>query len=258
VKYLGGLLLLLALHSAQALERWQQDAYLVASFHQVVLKREYQDRGQDHFNRWREPIRILLVNEVGDKPLQAEVVNIQAAHLSHITGHSVALVQDPAKANLTLVMTRRSQVTRWAKQLMGQNPAVQAALADGLCLANYATDREGAISRASIIIPVDASRDKGRFLDCVVEELTQVMGLPNDSDAVFPSVFNDRSTDSFLTGLDYLLLKMAYHPALSPGMTQSEVDAALPAVLKSLKAQGDIQQANRRVQEQSLKRWAGL
>ncbi|MGK4473239.1 DUF2927 domain-containing protein [Aeromonas molluscorum] len=258
MKYLSGLLLLLALHSAQALERWQQDAYLVESFHQVALKREYQDKGQDHFNRWRQPVRIRLVNEVGDKPLQADVVKIQAAHLSHITGHSVTLVQDPSKANLTLVMTRRSQVTRWARQLMGQSPSIQAALADGLCIANYVTDQEGAIRRASIIIPVDASRDQGRFLDCVVEELTQVMGLPNDSDAVFPSIFNDRSTDSFLTGLDYLLLKMAYHPALTPGMTQAEVDAALPAVLRSLKAQGDILQANRRVQEHSLKRWAGL
>jgi hypothetical protein len=26
---------------------------------------------------------------------------------------------------------------------------------------------------------------------CVVEELTRVLGLPNDSDAVKPSIFND-------------------------------------------------------------------
>jgi len=91
-----------------------------------------------------------------------------------------------------------------------------------------------------------------------VEELSQVMGLPNDSDKVFPSIFNDSSIDSFLTGLDYVLLKLAYHPALQPGMTADEVRTALPTALKALRANGDIAQATQRVQVDSLKRWAGL
>ncbi len=251
-------LLLLPAMAAQARAHWQQDAYLMESFQRVALGREYRDAGPVRFNRWRDPVRIHLVNEVGDKPLQAEVVQIQAAHLTRITGHPVTLAKGAAGANLTLVMTRRAKVAQWAERLMGKSPSVSAALADGLCLANFGTDGEGVIRRASIIIPVDASRDKGRFLDCVVEELTQVMGLPNDSDAVFPSVFNDRSTDSFLTGLDYLLLKMAYHPALHPGMSQAEVAAALPSVLRDLKADGEIRAASRRVQTLSLKSWAGL
>ncbi|MBP8189865.1 MAG: DUF2927 domain-containing protein, partial [Aeromonas sp.] len=96
------------------------------------------------------------------------------------------------------------------------------------------------------------------FLDCVVEELTQVMGLPNDSDKVFPSIFNDNSIDSFPTGLDYVLLKLAYHPALHAGMTADEVRTALPIALKALRTNGDIAEANHRVQSGSLKRWAGL
>jgi len=75
---------------------------------------------------------------------------------------------------------------------------------------------------------------------------------------VFPSIFNDNSIDSFPTGLDYVLLKLAYHPALRAGMTADEVRAALPIALKELRAKGEITQAGQRVQQQSLKSWAGL
>ena len=152
-------------------------------------------------------------------------------------------------------MTRHKQMASWAARTMRQDESVRIAPQGGICLANFATNARYEITRATIIIPVDYSRAKGRFLDCVVEELSQVMGLPNDSDKVFPSIFNDSSIDSFLTGLDYVLLRLAYHPALQPGMTSDEVRAALPTALKALRANGDIAQATQRVQVDSLKRW---
>ena len=250
------LLLLLAGHSAQADERWQSDSYLTESFMAIAMEREYGEAKQTRFARWQQPIRLLLVNESGDKPLQAEVVKVQAAHLARITGHPISMVS--SKPNLTLIMTDYSKMKSWANRTMGGDPSVGMALKEGLCLANFATNAKHEISRATIIIPVDYSRAKGRFLDCVVEEFTQVMGLPNDSDKVFPSIFNDNSIDSFLTGLDYVLLKMAYHPALKAGMSSDEVRAALPIALADLRAKGEIREANRRVQLQSLKSWAGL
>ncbi len=250
------LLLLLAGHSARADERWQSDRYLTESFMAIAMEREYGEAKQTRFARWQQPIRLLLVNESGDKPLQADVVKVQAAHLARITGHPISMVT--AKPNLTLIMTDYSKMKSWANRTMGGDPSVGMALKEGLCLANFATNAKHEISRATIIIPVDYSRAKGRFLDCVVEEFTQVMGLPNDSDKVFPSIFNDNSIDSFLTGLDYALLKMAYHPALKPGMSSDEVRAALPLAIKDLRAKGEIREANRRVQLQSLKSWAGL
>ena len=250
------LLLLLEGHSAHATERWQSDSYLVESFMAIAMEREYGEAKQTRFARWQQPIRLQLINESGDKPLQAEVVKVQAAHLARITGHPISMVT--TKPNLTLIMTDYSKMKSWANRTMGNDPSVNIALKEGLCLANFATNPQHEISRATIIIPVDYSRAKGRFLDCVVEEFTQVMGLPNDSDKVFPSIFNDNSIDSFLTGLDYVLLKMAYHPVLKPGMSSDEIRTALPIALADLRAKGEIREANRRVQQQSLKSWAGL
>ncbi len=240
----------------QAAARWQSDAYLIQSFMEVAMKREYGHETQIRFSRWQAPIRLKLINEFGDKPLQAEVVRVQSQHLARITGQPIQLVE--TNPNLTLIMTRHQQMASWASRTIGRGDSVKIALKEGICLANFATNPRFEIARATIIIPVDYSRDKGRFLDCVVEELTQVMGLPNDSDKVFPSIFNDRSIDSFPTGLDYVLLKLAYHPALRSGMTVDEVQAALPAAIKTLRANGDIAQADQRVQIDSLKRWAGL
>lgn len=250
------LLLLLAGHSARADERWQSNSYLTESFMAIAMEREYGEAKQTRFARWQQPIRLQLINESGDKPLQAEVVKVQAAHLARITGHPISMVT--TKPNLTLIMTDYSKMKSWANRTMGNDPSVNIALKEGLCLANFATNPQHEISRATIIIPVDYSRAKGRFLDCVVEEFTQVMGLPNDSDKVFPSIFNDNSIDSFLTGLDYVLLKMAYHPALKAGMSSDEIRAVLPTALADLRAKGEIREANRRVQQQSLKNWAGL
>ncbi len=111
------LLLLLAGHSARADERWQSDRYLTESFMAIAMEREYGEAKQTRFARWQQPIRLLLVNESGDKPLQADVVKVQAAHLARITGHPISMVT--AKPNLTLIMTDYSKMKSWANRTMG-------------------------------------------------------------------------------------------------------------------------------------------
>ena len=57
---------------------------------------------------------------------------------------------------------------------------------------------------------------------CVVEEMTQVLGLPNDSNAVKPSIFNDQSRYFELTAHDRLMLKMLYDPRITVGMARRD------------------------------------
>ncbi len=91
-----------------------------------------------------------------------------------------------------------------------------------------------------------------KLISCIVEELTQVMGLPNDSEKVFPSVFNDKSYNDLLTGLDFVLLKMLYHPALKVGMGVSTVKSVLKTVVVELTDQGVIATAEEKVMEGGL------
>ena len=73
---LPGLMLWLFSLPLSATERWQRDDYLVQSFMEIAMKREYGHEQQEHFSRWPGPVRLKLVNEFGDKPLQAEVVKV--------------------------------------------------------------------------------------------------------------------------------------------------------------------------------------
>src|SRR3546814_16326288 len=64
------------------------------------------------------------------------------------------------------------------------------------------------IRAAVILFPAHHSRATLRA--CVVEELTQIMGLANDSTIVADSIFNDRSPFTELTANDRLLLRILY------------------------------------------------
>lgn len=57
---------------------------------------------------------------------------------------------------------------------------------------------------------------------CLVEELTQSMGLIFDHDDVRPSIFNDDQEFIALTEHDEELLQILYDPRLKPGMTRGE------------------------------------
>jgi hypothetical protein len=100
-------------------------------------------------------------------------------------------------------------------------------VAKTLCFGIYSVNSHSEIVRAVIGIPTDRAASAGKLRACVVEEMTQVLGLPNDSDEVFPSIFNDSSIDDELTELDRMLIRLLYDPALPPGM---ERDNALARI----------------------------
>ena len=61
------------------------------------------------------------------------------------------------------------------------------------CFAKFGT-KNNEIKWAIAVFPDHRPKDHMRA--CVVEELTQVLGLPNDSAQVAPSIFNDKSATS--------------------------------------------------------------
>ena len=80
-----------------------------------------------------------------------------------------------------------------------------------------AEGNSGAYTRAFAVIR--AEHPDLLRLSCLHEELTQGLGLPNDSPRARPSIFNDDEEFAFLTDHDEMLLRILYDPALRPGMT---------------------------------------
>ena len=76
------------------------------------------------------------------------------------------------------------------------------------------------IKSAVVLFPAYDNRKTLRA--CVVEELTQVLGLANDSNDVSPSIFNDTSQFFELTKHDRLLLRILYDKRMTIGMPRKE------------------------------------
>jgi len=97
------------------------------------------------------------------------------------------------------------------------------------CFANYFT-KKGEIVAAVIIFP--ARHPESYHRACAVEEITQILGLPNDSNTVKPSIFNDHSRYFELTEHDRWLLRALYQKDITPGMSRNETLTRVLAFLK--------------------------
>jgi hypothetical protein len=250
-------LALLGVNTFALEQSWHDKEFITDSFVQIALRREYSiNSKQDIIRKWRLPMRVYVQSIVGDSKLQKEMVEVQLNHLATITGHQIGFVKNTDNANLIIVFTLKKNLKSSLKTLGLYNRRSDAILEKAACLGNVRTSNKGEITSAVIHIPVDSTRSNGLFLNCIVEEITQVMGLLNDSDKVFPSIFNDLSIDGYLSGLDYLLLKLLYHPKIMPGMEEDEVRQTVAKLLSELDKNGLIVSASKQVLPNSMRVWS--
>lgn len=250
------LLLALALVFTQvpAAEQWQDPGFIREAFNQVALQNEYS--GHDgRVRKWQQPMRIWIDHQVADSELHTRLVSLHISDLARITGHKMTLVESPDTANVTVTFTRFEKMQSQARQLLGSEAG--RVLQGALCLANITTDSHQRIHRARVIIPVDQARMHGKLVSCVVEELTQIMGLVNDSEQAYPSVFNDRTPDDLLSGLDYVLLKILYDPRILPGMSGRQASATAMMIAGEMQKSGELEKAWSRVSRGELYRMLG-
>jgi hypothetical protein len=178
------------------------------------------------------------------------------SHLASITNLDISPSHYSSDTNLQVIFASENDLDRLIQfDFAISSKALRHQLSrDGVCFA-WIPATEKSISHARVIIPVDRARAHGKLMACVVEELTQVLGLANDSDAVFPSIFNDHTHNDFLTGLDFVLLKLMYHPALHSGMTEQEVRKVVRHLLTQAEFKILIDEAEQRVRAHSLEDW---
>ena len=106
-----------------------------------------------------------------------------------------------------------------AKYFDGDEAQVNYMIKVSTCFTKFGT-KNNEIKWAIAVFPDHRPKDHMRA--CVVEELTQVLGLPNDSAQVAPSIFNDKSRYFELTEHDRWMLQMLYDPRIKLGMPREE------------------------------------
>ncbi|MFT5482836.1 MAG: hypothetical protein ACI9GW_001490 [Halieaceae bacterium] len=209
-------------------------AGLVESFELIALRNEYGDTGWAPVRKWVEPVRVFVDSRSGLIHIQKKLVTAHLANLARITGHDIQTTTDQKKANTLLVFDREKNLRSLADTLMPEAQLTNKFLNKSVCFATFYLNSDSSIRKAVIIIPVDRARARAKLPTCVIEELTQIMGLVNDSDKVFPSIFNDKSIDEQLSQHDIRLLKLLYHPTVKAGMSREQVMPVIRGLVRTL------------------------
>ena len=204
---------------------------LVRNFETIVFHNEFNNQTDDRLRKWVDPIRLFLDIRAGDRKLIEFAVNQHVSHLVGITGYDIAVTADKSAANVIVVFDRASALGEVGADYFPPNFDIRQVMQTNLCIGQYRSNDSYEIVRGIVVIPIDRVMARGRLEACVVEEITQILGLPNDSDDVFPSVFNDHSLDIELSAQDILLVKLLFDPRLRPGMPRAEVLANVRTIL---------------------------
>lgn len=195
--------------------------------------------------RWRAPIVINVefgetLSEDQKKADRLEVARF-ARRLQSTTGHPVRTGSQSA-ANLHVLILnedeRRAAAPKLRRLIPGIATQESAALTNitknDLCIAQSYSEGGASkhIGRALIII-----RDEHPDLlrqSCIHEEIAQSLGLPNDSNAARPSIFNDDEEFGLLTTHDEFLLRILYDPRLTPDMDAATARPIVRTIAREL------------------------
>lgn len=184
-------------------------------------------------SRFEGPITLTLTGQV-PQTARAEAVKL-VARLRQEAGLDLSLTA--AAANITVQFAPRAtlqRLDRSAACFVSPNVSSLAEYRRGDAL-DWKNIRQR--QRLAIFIPSDTSPQEQR--DCLHEELAQALGPLNDLYRLPDSVFNDDNFLSVLTGFDMLILRLHYAPELAPGLTEPQVAARLPALLRRLNPAGE-------------------
>jgi hypothetical protein len=227
------------------------DRMLADNFMRIALYDEYR-RGDGGFvreetasrlRRWESPVRIGV--RFGESvPLDRQATDLAriasfAARLSAITGHPIGL--DDVNPNFLIHVVSEDEREALGPKVRAFLPNLSPGDVAGItnmprttyCLV-YALSagNSGSYTRAFAVIRSEHP-DLLR-LSCLHEELTQGLGLPNDSPRARPSIFNDDEEFALLTDHDELLLRMLYSPELRPGMSPDEARPIVESLARRL------------------------
>ena len=236
---------------------WQSPSYIQKAFNEIALKNEYH-KTQQRIIKWQKPIFYQFVyHNLPQNSVIEELFNTHLQHLQQITQHPIQLISGKQSAsnkqqrpNLLINLTKDSDYGHIIQQV--SKSRVENIERESHCMGSFTLNAQHQINQAVVIIPVDHVYSRGLLVSCIVEETTQVMGLPNDSDWVNPSIANDVSKIELLTGLDYLLLKILYDPRLQAGMRLSQSQPIIKNIIDGLQKNDLIESAQQQVNKHGL------
>jgi hypothetical protein len=174
----------------------------------------------ERVRKWTAPIRYKIAGTAVAE--WRPVIQRHTATLTGLTGIAYREIgPKEAGENLVVMLVPRDKMYD-AGALVEKDAAKLRAVLNGTRGGCYflSYSKEDRIVYAAVVANVEGP--KQMLEHCLLEEMTQMMGLPNDDDRVSPSMFNDSERHMALTQVDVALVKALYDPALQPGTPRAE------------------------------------
>ncbi|AGT07696.1 hypothetical protein JCM7686_0587 [Paracoccus aminophilus JCM 7686] len=226
---------------------------LVNNFVEVALYDEYSREGGKlipratpaPLRRWEVPVRMDITYGASVNPVQRardrKDIAAYASRLQQVSGHPVSVTE--GQGNFHVLILSEDERRAFGPRLNALVPGIPAAdvqaLAD-LAPQNYCTvfaySRGKSAHYVQAVALIRSELPQKMRISCYHEELSQGLGLANDSPTARPSIFNDDEEFALLTRHDELLLKMLYDPRLRPGMSEAEARPVLTQIATELLA----------------------
>lgn len=193
----------------------------------------------DHIQKFNLPVRV----RVEGRPKENDVKKVRhtVEELRAITGHDIQMF-DPdnykIKSNFVVTFVERKYfsdvLALYDSKIYKNRPEKHRSNVRNtiMCMGRPYPGFNSTIGFVLILIPTDVIfRDRAA---CIVEELSQSLGLPNDSKEAKFSIFNDYSSYNELTAHDRALLKLLYRPEVKPGLSKKEAIAVVETLLETV------------------------
>lgn len=226
---------------------------LVEYFDSIVFQSETKGaKPSKVVKKWTQPLRVAirsfeedLIERNGCEILRLKRVKVKKPHLRFIKRHLNSLIkatklktEDAKKTgeppNFMINFVPRRQMAN--PYLAKANPKLLKRLAsEGGCYFLFWDDgATGKINKAVIV--VNSERLLIRINHCLLEKMTQALGLPNDSNRIEKSIFSDRSRRTELARTDLIVLKTLYDPRMKAGLPRAEAVAVAREIIRDLDA----------------------
>jgi hypothetical protein len=227
------------------------DRMLAENFMRIALYDEYRRAGggfvrqetESRLRRWEMPVRVGL-RFGASVPFDRQAtdrarIGSFLARMSQVTGHPMFI--DESAPNFLIHIVSEDEREALGPNIRATIPSLGPGEVAGItnmprttyCLVYALSEgNSGAYTRAFAVIR--AEHPDLLRLSCMHEEISQALGLPNDSPRARPSIFNDDEEFALLTDHDELLLRILYSRELRPGMLADEARPIVESLARRL------------------------
>jgi len=189
---------------------------LRAAFAQAAFRSEYDQPGTNSLRRWQAPLRVLVEGEATGEDVSTLTAFMDELNTRVPGFPGISMAASAGEANVTLTFAPLADL-----------PGLLAGYVPGNWGFFMFWTQEEVIISARVLIASDITSQQERN-HLILEEVTGLLGLPNDLDEHPDSIIHQRwTTTQSLSQLDWQLLSLLYDSRLSPGMGWLQAQAAL-------------------------------